>query len=149
VIGLLQRVRHASVEVEHKEIAQINQGLLVFIGIEQGDGESQADRLLTRLLGYRIFSDADDKMNLSVRDITGGVLLVPKFTLAANTNKGLRPSFSSAAPPEQSEVLFDYFCTQAKQAYTHIETGQFGADMQVSLTNDGPVTFNLHIPPTV
>ena len=141
MIALLQRVQSASVSVASNEIAHIGQGLLVFIGIERDDTDAQANRLLTRLLGYRIFNDQDDKMNLSLNDIGGGLLLVPQFTLAADTDKGMRPSFSSAAPPQQGESLFDYLSLQAKQQYDLVEIGQFGADMQVSLINDGPVTF--------
>ena len=141
MIALLQRVQSASVSVASNEIARIKQGLLVFIGVERDDTEAQANRLLSRLLGYRVFSDQDDKMNLSLNDISGGLLLVPQFTLAADTDKGMRPSFSSAAPPQQGEILFDYLSIQAKQQYDLVETGQFGADMQVSLINDGPVTF--------
>lgn len=147
MIGLLQRVQNAKVCVANEQIANINQGLLVFVGIERGDTQTQANRLLTRLLGYRVFADNDDKMNLSLQDINGGLLLVPQFTLAADTHKGMRPSFSSAASPQQGQNLFDYFCSQAKQQHNVVETGQFGADMQVTLTNDGPVTFWLQIPP--
>ena len=141
MIALLQRVQSASVTVADINIASIKQGLLVFIGVERNDGQTQADRLLARLLGYRLFSDDNDKMNLSLHDINGGLLLVPQFTLAADTDKGMRPSFSSAAPPQLGEQLFDYLSHQAKQQHSHIETGQFAADMQVSLINDGPVTF--------
>ena len=147
MIGLLQRVHKASVSVANKEIASINQGLLVFVGIERGDTQVQANRLLTRLLGYRVFADNDDKMNLSLQDINGGLLLVPQFTLAAETHKGMRPSFASAASPQQGQNLFDYFCSQAQQQHDIVKTGQFGADMQVTLTNNGPVTFWLQIPP--
>lgn len=148
MIALLQRVQDASVNVEGNEIARINRGLLAFIGIERGDSQIQADKLVSRLLAYRVFADENDKMNLSLRDIQGGLLLVPQFTLAADTNKGLRPSFSSAASPRDGEALFNYFCTQAtQQHYADVETGQFGADMQVSLINDGPVTFWLTVPP--
>ena len=149
MIGLLQRVHSASVNVANKEIAAINQGLLVFVGIERGDTQIQADRLLTRLLGYRVFADNDDKMNLSLQNINGGLLLVPQFTLVADTHKGMRPSFSSAASPQQGQNLFDYFCSQAMQHHDTVEMGQFGADMQVMLTNDGPVTFWLQTPPPV
>lgn len=141
MIGLLQRVSHASVEVDRQVIGKIERGLLVLVGVEKGDDESTADRLLERLLSYRVFPDADDKMNLSVTDIKGAMLLVPQFTLAADTNKGTRPSFTSAAPPAEGQRLFDYFVTQATQSSINIQTGQFGADMQVSLLNDGPVTF--------
>ena len=145
MIGLLQRVHRASVHVDNKEIAHIDQGLLVLIGVERNDSQTQADRLLERLLNYRVFADDNDKMNLSLKNINGGLLLVPQFTLAADTNKGLRPSFTSAAPPEKGQQLFDYICSQATQHHAPVETGQFGADMQVSLTNDGPVTFWLHV----
>lgn len=148
MIALLQRVQHADVRVNELEIASIDKGLLVFIGVERNDTQLQADKLLSRLLSYRVFADEDDKMNLSLKDINGGLLLVPQFTLAADTKKGLRPSFSSAASPVDGELLFKHFCTQALQQFSNVETGQFGADMQVSLTNDGPVTFWLHIPPT-
>lgn len=147
MIALLQRVRHADVIVDDVSIGAIKQGLLVFIGIEQADTSSQADKLLSRLLKYRVFSDQDDKMNLSLQDISGGLLLVPQFTLAADTRKGLRPSFSHAATPADGKIMFDYFCNQATQQYKDVETGKFGADMQVNLCNDGPVTFWLHVPP--
>jgi len=141
MIALLQRVQFASVNVDNQQIARIDKGLLVFLGIERGDTQEQADKLLSKLLAYRIFADENDKMNLSLLDVNGGLLLVPQFTLAATTSKGLRPSFTSAAHPAEGEVLFDYFCKQAKNTHSLVETGQFGADMQVSLTNDGPVTF--------
>ncbi len=145
MIGLLQRVSSALVTVNNQTIAQIEQGLLVLIGIEKQDTEAQADRLIDRLLGYRVFSDRDGKMNLSLTDIQGELLLVPQFTLPADTQKGMRPSFSSAASPQLGEQLFDYMLTQAKKKYTNVASGQFGADMQVTLTNDGPVTFWLQI----
>lgn len=145
MIGLLQRVTQASVSVEGEVIGSIDRGLLVLVGVERNDTEAQADRLLERLLGYRVFSDADDKMNLSLKDVQGGLLLVPQFTLAADTQKGARPSFSSAAVPEQGQQLFDYFLSRAQQAHTNVASGRFGADMQVSLTNDGPVTFWLQV----
>jgi len=141
MIGLLQRVSHASVEVDKNIIGEIRTGLLVLVGIERGDNEAKADRLLERLLAYRVFPDENDKMNLSVTDINSGMLLVPQFTLAADTNKGTRPSFTSAAPPEEGKRLFDYFVEKARQSSITIQTGQFGADMKVSLLNDGPVTF--------
>jgi len=141
MIGLLQRVTEASVEVDKEIIGRIGPGLLVLIGVEKNDSESEADRLLERLLNYRIFADADGKMNLSIRDIAGGLLLVPQFTLAADTSKGNRPGFSSAAPPDQGRRLFDYFVGQAGQRFAGVETGCFGADMKVALINDGPVTF--------
>ena len=145
MIALIQRVSEAKVVVDNKNIGEIKQGVLAFIGVEKKDSEDQVTRLLDKILSYRIFADSDDKMNLSVKDIEGGVLLVPQFTLAADTQKGCRPSFSSAAPPELGEVLFDKFVTQAKNKYKHIETGQFGTDMKVSLLNDGPVTFWLQV----
>ncbi|MBL4637840.1 MAG: D-tyrosyl-tRNA(Tyr) deacylase [Proteobacteria bacterium] len=147
MIGLLQRVQHASVTVDDKKIAHIEQGLLVLIGVERNDSAAQADRLLTRLLGYRVFSDEHDKMNLSVQDINGGLLLVPQFTLPANTKKGMRPSFTPAADPETGRELFNYLVSKAYQQHADVASGKFGADMQVSLTNDGPVTFWLHAAP--
>ena len=145
MIALIQRVTHASVVVDNETIGAIQQGLLALIGVQKKDTQQQADRLLQRLLSYRVFADQDDKMNLSVTDIDGGVLLVPQFTLAADTDKGNRPSFSSAAPPAQGEELFNYFVAAARQSYAHIQTGRFGADMKVSLLNDGPVTFWLEV----
>ncbi len=145
MIGLLQRVRVARVEVEGHAVGAIELGLLVFIGIEPSDDEAKADRLLERLLGYRVFSDATGKMNLSVQDIGGGLLLVPQFTLAADTKKGMRPSFTSAATPEQGKRLFGYLTHQARARHAPVATGSFGADMQVTLTNDGPVTFWLQV----
>ena len=141
MIGLLQRVRHASVEVAGNTVGSIGTGLLVFIGVERSDAEAAANRLLERLLGYRVFADANGKMNLSVREIGGGLLLVPQFTLAADTGKGMRPSFTSAAPPEDGQRLFVYLLSIAQQQHPIVASGIFGADMQVVLTNDGPVTF--------
>lgn len=145
MIALIQRVTEAKVVVNNKNIGEIQQGILAFIGIEKNDSEEQVSRLVDKVLSYRIFADADDKMNLSVQDIKGGVLLAPQFTLAADTQKGCRPSFSSAAPPEEGERLFNEFVKQAKNKYQQIETGQFGADMKISLLNDGPVTFWLQV----
>jgi D-tyrosyl-tRNA(Tyr) deacylase len=145
MIGLLQRVTGARVEVAGEIIGEIGPGLLVLVGVERGDTESQADRLLERLLGYRVFADEDGKMNLSLRDTQGGLLLVPQFTLAADTHKGARPSFSSAAAPADGKTLFDYMLAKARTAHAEVASGQFGADMQVSLTNDGPVTFWLQV----
>jgi len=147
MIGLLQRVQHANVTVNNKQIAHIDQGLLVLIGVEKNDTAAQADRLLTRLLGYRVFSDDNEKMNLSVQDINGGLLLVPQFTLPANTQKGMRPSFTPAATPEIGKELFHYLVDHAQQQHTKVASGEFAADMQVSLTNDGPVTFWLQAAP--
>ncbi|MCW8932776.1 MAG: D-aminoacyl-tRNA deacylase [Gammaproteobacteria bacterium] len=145
MIGLIQRVNWAKVEVNKQLIGQIDQGILVLVGMEKDDQIEQADKLLHRLLNYRVFSDDEDKMNLSVSDIKGGLLLVPQFTLAANTKKGLRPSFSSAKPPSEAESLFTYLLNQAKKQYNTVESGQFGADMKVSLLNDGPVTFSITV----
>lgn len=147
MIALIQRVKYAKVVVENQTIGEINQGILALIGVEKNDAQPQADRLLERLLNYRIFEDQNDKMNLSVQDIQGGLLLVPQFTLAADTRKGNRPSFTTTAPPEIGERWFNYFKNQAKSKYNKVETGQFGADMQVHLINDGPVTFWLQVKP--
>lgn len=141
MIGLLQRVTHASVSVHARTVAQISRGLLVLVGVQQADAEEQADRLLQRLLSYRVFADADGKMNLSVRDINGGLLLVPQFTLAADTRSGTRPGFSTAAAPARARELFEYLLRQARSAHAEVGAGEFGAHMQVSLVNDGPVTF--------
>lgn len=145
MIGLLQRVRQARVDVDDKTVAAIGRGLLVFVGVAHGDEEPAADRLLERVLGYRAFPDAAGKMNLSLRDIGGGLLLVPQFTLAADTGKGLRPSFTPAAAPAQGRRLFDYLSDRARSRHARVATGVFGADMQVTLTNDGPVTFWLEV----
>ncbi|MDH5785123.1 MAG: D-aminoacyl-tRNA deacylase [Chromatiales bacterium] len=147
MIALLQRVAEASVRVDSKVVGQIERGLMVLVGVERGDSEAQADRLLERLLGYRVFPDSDEKMNLSLRDIEGGLLLVPQFTLPADTKKGTRPSFTTAAPPEEGRRLFDHFVATARVAHPLVESGRFGADMQVTLTNDGPVTFWLQVKP--
>ncbi len=141
MIGLIQRVSQARVVVNHQTIASIDQGICALIGIEKQDTPAKADRLLERLLGYRIFADADGKMNLALTDIQGGLLLVPQFTLPADTTKGMRPGFSAAAPPAMGRQLFDYLLEQARLKYGKVSTGQFGADMQVHLVNDGPVTF--------
>lgn len=141
MIGLLQRVGRASVEVSGRTVGAIDRGLLVLVGVQRGDSASRAERLLERLLGYRVFPDAEDRMNLSLRDIAGGLLLVPQFTLAADTRKGTRASFTPAAPPEDGRRLFDHLVTQARAAHALVATGEFGADMRVSLVNEGPVTF--------
>jgi D-tyrosyl-tRNA(Tyr) deacylase len=141
LIGLIQRVSEARVEVEQQTIASIHTGIVALIGVEKSDSEAQADRLLERILGYRIFPDTAGKMNLSLTDIGGGLLLVPQFTLPADTRKGMRPSFSSAAPPELGAKLFAYLLAQAESNRGRVGAGRFGADMQVTLTNDGPVTF--------
>jgi len=145
MIALLQRVSEAAVHVDGELSGRIARGLLLFIGVEKKDGEPQANRLIERFLSYRVFPDEEDKMNRCVVEIKGGVLLVPQFTLAADTSKGTRPSFSSAAPPEQSAQLFDYLVDQTRRQYSPVETGRFGANMQVSLVNDGPVTFWLQV----
>ncbi|MDH4284029.1 MAG: D-aminoacyl-tRNA deacylase [Gallionellaceae bacterium] len=145
MIGLIQRVSEASVRVEGRIVGQIGRGLLVLVGVEKHDDEASAQRLLERILGYRIFPDESGKMNLSLTDIEGGLLLVPQFTLAADTRKGTRPSFSSAAPPELGAELFDHFVAAARERHPVVETGIFGADMKVSLINDGPVTFWLQV----
>ena len=147
MIGLLQRVIRAEVVVDGVCIGSIAHGLLVLIGVERDDSGREADRLLERLLGYRVFADGEGRMNLSVQDGGGGVLLVPQFTLAADTNKGTRPGFSSAASPEEGLRLFEYLTDRARAKHSPLETGRFGADMKVSLTNDGPVTFWLRVPP--
>ncbi|NWB88035.1 MULTISPECIES: D-aminoacyl-tRNA deacylase [Pseudomonas] len=141
--GLLQRVSGARVEVAGEIVGAIDQGLLVLLAVEPGDTQAQADKLLKKLLNYRVFSDPQGKMNLSLADTGGGLLLVSQFTLAADTRSGLRPSFSTAAPPALAEVLFDYVVAQAQRLHGQVATGRFGADMQVHLVNDGPVTFLL------
>lgn len=147
MIALLQRTTEAWVDVDGKRIGSIATGLLALVGVERGDSASQADRLLERLLGYRIFGDAEGRMNLDLGDVGGGLLLVPQFTLAADTSSGRRPGFSQAASPQQGKEWFEYFVAQAKRAHPVVETGQFGADMQVGLVNDGPVTFWLQVRP--
>jgi len=149
MIGLLQRVSRASVEVGGRQVASIGRGLLVLVGVQPADTEAEADQLLARLLDYRVFPDANDRMNLSLRDIDGGLLLVPQFTLAADTSRGRRPSFTSAAPPALGARLFDYLVTRARAQRADVGSGVFGADMQVALVNDGPVTFWLEIPPAL
>ncbi len=145
MIGLLQRVTRADVSVEGVRIAAIGAGLLVLVGVERGDGEREADRLLERLLGYRVFADDEGRMNFSLRDVEGGLLLVPQFTLAADTRTGTRPGFSTAAAPAEGVRLFDYLVGNARLAHGLVETGRFGADMKVGLVNDGPVTFWLQV----
>lgn len=147
MIGLLQRVREASVTVDGEVIGRIGAGLLVLVCAEKGDTEREADALLTKLLGYRVFADAAGKMNRSVTDVAGGLLLVPQFTLAADTRSGTRPSFSPAAAPADGLRLFDYAVRQARARHAIVDTGRFGADMQVALVNDGPVTFWLRVDP--
>lgn len=143
--ALLQRVAQARVEVDGAVLGSIDQGLLVLVGIERQDDQASADKLLQRVLRYRLFNDAAGRMNCSLQDVQGGLLLVSQFTLAADTHKGLRPGFSTAAAPAEAAELFAYLLAQARQAYAPVASGRFGADMQVHLVNDGPVTFLLEV----
>lgn len=143
MIALLQRVKEASVTVDGKIVGQIKQGILLFLGLEKEDSWQNADRLLEKILKYRLFSDEQGKMNLSVQDIDGEILLVSQFTLAADTAKGNRASFSSAMPPDKAKAFYEEICTKMQSLHPKIAFGQFGADMQVALINDGPVTFSL------
>ena len=145
MIGLVQRVTEARVEVDNRTVAQIDRGILALIGVEKQDKSATARRLAQRIIQYRIFPDADGKMNLSLHDTDGELLLVPQFTLPADTRKGNRPSFSSAAPPEMGERLFLELAGFAREAHGQVQAGVFGTNMQVSLTNDGPVTFWLQV----
>ncbi len=147
MIALLQRVIHAKVAVDDVIVGSIGSGLMVLLCAERGDTEKESDALLAKLLAYRVFSDTQGKMNRSITDVAGGLLLVPQFTLAADTQSGTRPSFTPAAAPEEGRRLFDYVVQQARMKHAIVETGQFGAHMQVSLTNDGPVTFWLQTKP--
>ena len=147
MIGLLQRVSRAKVEVGGAAVGAIGHGLMVLVGVERGDTVREGDRLIERLLGYRVFPDAEGKMNRSVADVGGGLLLVPQFTLPADTRKGARPSLSDAAPPDVGKHLFDHVVSRARAMHPIVETGRFGAHMQVTLTNDGPVTFTLRVAP--
>lgn len=147
MIGLLQRVSEASVTVDGEITGAIGRGLMVLVCAEKGDTEREADALLAKLLTYRVFSDDAGKMNRSVTDVAGGLLLVPQFTLAADTRSGTRPSFSPAAAPEDGRRLFDHVVRQARERHGIVETGRFGADMKVALVNDGPVTFWLRVDP--
>ena len=140
---LLQRVSDASVSVDGETVSSIGRGLLVFLGVEKGDTEVEVDWLVDKTLGLRIFADADQLMNRSVMDVGGGVLVVSQFTLAADTSRGRRPGFSTAALPEVAEGLYEYFVTRMRDRWSKVREGRFGADMQVTLTNDGPVTFLL------
>lgn len=142
---LIQRVSAAKVEVEGEVCGQIGRGILALVGLEPGDGQPQLEKMLHKLLNYRIFPDAEGRMNCSVQDVQGGLLLVSQFTLAADTRSGLRPGFSTAAAPQLAEQLFAQFVGMARDAWPEVATGRFGADMQVSLTNDGPVTFLLQV----
>lgn len=143
MLTIIQRVTTANVTVNNEVIGQIGKGIMALVAVEREDSEKDAQRLLERMLNYRIFADDNDRMNLSLRDIGGGLLLVPQFTLAADTNSGNRPSFTPAASPKKGQQLFGYLRQLASATYPHVEFGQFGADMQVALVNDGPVTFTL------
>lgn len=145
MIALIQRVKNAKVDVDNQTIGEINQGLLVLLGVEKDDTPALADKLLKKVVSYRMFNDENDKMNLSLKDINGELLVVSQFTLAADTSKGLRPGFSVAATPSDAQKLYEYFVAQSKTMDFDTQTGEFGADMQVSLVNDGPVTFSLRV----
>jgi D-aminoacyl-tRNA deacylase len=146
MIALIQRVTQAEVRIGGRVAGAIERGILALVGVKRGDDEDAVERLLERILGYRIFPDAEGRMNLSLRDIAGGLLLVSQFTLAADTKKGTRAGFSTAAAPEEARRLFDLLVARARMLHSPVATGEFGADMQVSLTNDGPVTFWLETP---
>ncbi|HMH67521.1 MAG TPA: D-aminoacyl-tRNA deacylase [Pinirhizobacter sp.] len=145
MIALIQRVSSARVEVEGESVGAIGAGLLALVAVEPGDGEAQARRMVERLLGYRVFADEAGKMNRSLTDTAGGLLLVSQFTLAADTRKGMRPSFTSAATPDEGRIWFDRLVSLARAAHPGVETGRFGAHMMVHLCNDGPVTFHLEV----
>ncbi len=145
MIAIIQRVSSANVVVSKKTIGAINLGILALIGIQPNDDEAKSQRMCHKLLNYRIFSDDDDKMNLNVQQVNGGLLLVPQFTIAADTSTGMRASFTRAASPDKGQRLFNHLIQQAKNTYSTIETGEFGADMQVNLSNEGPVTFILEV----
>jgi len=147
VIALIQRVREARVQVDGLTTGAIHRGIVALVGVERGDEEAQAVRLVERVIGYRIFADAQGKMNRSLAEVGGGLLLVPQFTLAADTTSGARPSFSSAAAPAEGERLYLRFVELARERHSLVETGAFRSDMQVSLVNDGPVTFWLQVKP--
>jgi len=145
MITLLQRVTSASVDIASTRVATIKSGMLVFLAIQKQDTELTAESMLKRILAYRMFADDNDKMNKNISEVMGEILIVPQFTLAADTNKGLRPNFSSAATPDHGKRLFDYFLDKTKAEYGKVESGKFAADMQVHLVNDGPVTFWLEL----
>ncbi|MBX2836729.1 MAG: D-tyrosyl-tRNA(Tyr) deacylase [Gammaproteobacteria bacterium] len=147
MIALIQRVTEASVSVAGEQVASIEQGLLALIGVQRGDSSSEIDKLVTKVLGYRVFSDAQGRMNLGVTEADGALLLVPQFTLAADTRSGRRPGFSTAAQPDEAQRLFDRFCDSVESQHPQVQRGIFGADMQVALVNDGPVTFWLSVDP--
>ncbi len=141
--GLIQRVTKASVVVEGETVGAIDHGILLLLGVEKADDEASADKLLKRILSYRIFPDDEGKMNLNLQQVGGGLLVVSQFTIVADTKKGTRPGFSKGASPEQGELLYEYFVRKVREIHPNVATGQFGADMKVSLLNDGPVTFML------
>jgi D-aminoacyl-tRNA deacylase len=143
MIALIQRVNYAKVVIEGQLYSEIHKGILALVGVEKNDTSSSADKLLEKILAYRIFADSEGKMNLSLRDIDADFMLVSQFTLAATTDKGLRPGFSSAMPPKEAEEMFDYLVSTAKEKYPNVSCGQFAADMQIALENNGPVTFSL------
>jgi D-tyrosyl-tRNA(Tyr) deacylase len=143
--GVIQRVSSASVVVDGEQVGAIGRGILVLLAIEKNDTKALADKLVRKIIAYRVFPDDKGHMNLSLQDVGGGLLVISQFTLAANTRKGLRPSFSSAAPPDQAEVLYDYFVKSAIKTHPVVEQGVFAADMKVELINDGPVTFDLTV----
>ena len=147
MLALIQRVSEARVAVAGRTVGEIGRGLLVLVCAERGDTEAQADKLLAKILKLRIFSDAAGKMNLSVQDVGGGVLVVSQFTLAADTSGGNRPGFSNAAAPDEGRRLYDYFAAQASAVHPLVQTGEFGADMKVHLVNDGPVTIPMTVRP--
>lgn len=144
MIGLIQRVSEARVVVDGEVVGEIRHGLLLFLGVEKDDDERSSEKLLGKVLAYRVFPDDAGQMNLSLADTGGGLLIVSQFTLVANTRKGLRPSFSSAAPPDRAEQIYDSFVSRARSLHPTVATGKFGADMKVHLVNDGPVTFTLN-----
>lgn len=143
MLGLIQRVSNASVTIDGEVVGCIERGLLLLLGIQKGDTPETGEKLLRKVLAYRVFPDDDQHMNLSLADVGGGLLVVSQFTLAADTAKGLRPSFSAAAPPADAQTLYDDFLGRAREAHGIVESGRFGADMKVALVNDGPVTFML------
>ncbi len=145
MIALLQRVTSASVVIDNVKVADANAGMLVFLAVQKQDTKNTAESMQRRILAYRIFADSNNKMNKNIREIKGDILVVPQFTLAADTTKGLRPNFSSAATPDHGNCLFDYFLDKLKSEYAKVSAGKFAADMQVHLVNDGPVTFWLEL----